>query len=324
MTTQVSGPFSEAEINYIKANRPGKSPSQIAADLGRSSHSVRNKCWALGITESSEWSECEIELLRNAYAGVSYSRDLDLKSIALRLSRDKANVCRKARSLGLTSQSRPKIPPSERKPIHVALPPEERSALQSRLARKRIAENGHPRGALGMKHKPEVKARIAQACRDRWASMTKEERDEMIFKRVKAKRDAGIPFANPRGNWKASWREVGDQRCFFRSRWEANYARYLEWLKAIGQIRAWEHEAKTFWFEGIKRGCVSYLPDFKVTNMDGSIEWHEVKGWMDDRSRTTLARMKKYHPNEKLVLIQEKTYNDIKNKVSRLIDGWEP
>ena len=50
-----------------------------------------------------------------------------------------------------------------------------------------------------------------------------------------------------RGSWKASWHEVGNQRCFFRSRWEANYARYLEWLCSIGQIAKWEHEPQTFW-----------------------------------------------------------------------------
>ncbi len=153
--------------------------------------------------------------------------------------------------------------------------------------------------------------------------MTQSEKDDFVFKRVKGKRDKGIPFANPRGSWKAAWREVGDQRCFFRSRWEANYARYLEWLRSIGQIAKWEHEPQTFWFEGIKRGCVSYLPDFKVTENNGSHAWHEVKGWMDARSKTVLSRMAKYHPNETLVVIREAQYVEIKRKVSSLIPGWE-
>ena len=39
----------------------------------------------------------------------------------------------------------------------------------------------------------------------------------------------------------------------------------LEWLKKNKQIKKWEHEPETFWFEGIMRGCRSYLPDFRVT-----------------------------------------------------------
>lgn len=126
-----------------------------------------------------------------------------------------------------------------------------------------------------------------------------------------------------RGSWKASWREVGNQRCFFRSRWEANYARYLEWLCSIGQIAKWEHEPQTFWFDGIKRGVVSYLPDFRVTENGGAVQWHEVKGWMDARSKTTIARMGRYHPKEVLIVIREKQYKEIGRKVSSLIPGWE-
>lgn len=174
-----------------------------------------------------------------------------------------------------------------------------------------------------MKHTAETLAVLSEKTRARWESMSQDERDAHVFKAVKAKRDLGIPFANARGSWKAGWREIGGQRCYFRSRWEANYARYLEWLRSLGEIRSWEHEAHTFWFEGIRRGCVSYLPDFKVTEKDGSVQWHEVKGWMDARSKTTLARMAKYHPNEILVVVREKQYREIERKVSSLIDGWE-
>lgn len=153
--------------------------------------------------------------------------------------------------------------------------------------------------------------------------MTQEERDDHVLKQVKARRESGKPFANPRGSWKAAWRDIGGKRNFYRSRWEANYARYLEWLKTLGEISDWEHEAKTFWFDGIKRGVVSYLPDFKVTELNGTIQWHEVKGWMDARSKTTIDRMAKYHPSEILIVIREKQYMEIKRKASSLIPGWE-
>jgi hypothetical protein len=72
-------------------------------------------------------------------------------------------------------------------------------------------------------------------------------------------------------SWKSAWRTIGGVRKFFRSRWEANYARYLEFQKQHGLILGWQHEPETFWFEGVKRGTCSYLPDFKVTLCDRSV-----------------------------------------------------
>jgi len=127
----------------------------------------------------------------------------------------------------------------------------------------------------------------------------------------------------PHGSWKAAWREFGGKRAFYRSRWEANYARYLQWLKERGDITEWEHEPEVFWFKHIKRGSVSYLPDFRVTNPDGSREYHEVKGWMDTRSRTKIKRMAKYYPQVKLVVIDAKAYRELERTISTIIPGWE-
>lgn len=124
-------------------------------------------------------------------------------------------------------------------------------------------------------------------------------------------------------SWKAGWRDFGGIRKYYRSRWEANYARYLQWLKEHGQIASWEHEPTTFWFAGIKRGCVSYLPDFRVIEMSGSVAYHEVKGWMDDRSKTKIKRMAKYHPTVKLIVIEAKAYKEIERKMAAIITGWE-
>lgn len=126
-----------------------------------------------------------------------------------------------------------------------------------------------------------------------------------------------------RERWKAGWREFGGQRVYYRSRWEANYARYLQWLVERGEILRWKHEPETFWFDAIKRGVRSYLPDFRVWELDGTSRLHEVKGWMDARSKTTLRRMAKYHPGETIVLIRERDYNEIARKVGGLIEGWE-
>ena len=147
----------------------------------------------------------------------------------------------------------------------------------------------------------------------------------MILKGLKTKRANGTPIVPPiaRGSWKAGWREFGGVRKYYRSRWEANYARYLEWLRTQGQIASWEHEPDTFWFENIKRGVRSYLPDFKVTEIGGSYAYHEVKGWMDSRSKTTIARFRKYYPQHKLIVIDAKAYHSIERIAAGLVSGWE-
>jgi len=161
----------------------------------------------------------------------------------------------------------------------------------------------------------------------KWYNENKDFVEENMIPRIlKTKlKKYGTLATNARENcsWKAGWREIGGKRKYFRSKWEANYARYLEWLKEHNQIKEWQHENKTFWFEGIKRGCRSYLPDFEVENNNGTIEYHEVKGWYDDRSKTKVKRMAKYYPEVKLIIIFQKQYNEIKNKVGRLINGWE-
>ena len=121
----------------------------------------------------------------------------------------------------------------------------------------------------------------------------------------------------------AAWREINGRKIYFRSKWEANYARYLEFLKANKNIADWEHEPETFWFEKIKRGVRSYLPDFKVTNLDGTHHWVEVKGYMDSRSATKIKRFAKYHPVQKLILIQGEWFSQNNKKLSAIIKNWE-
>lgn len=112
------------------------------------------------------------------------------------------------------------------------------------------------------------------------------------------------------------------KRYLTRSSWEFNLMCYLDWLIEKKEIADWLYEPEVFWFEGIKRGVRSYLPDFKITNNDGSTEFWELKGYMDKRSATKIKRMAKYHPKVKLRVIGQKEYNAIK-KWSRVIPGWK-
>lgn len=105
--------------------------------------------------------------------------------------------------------------------------------------------------------------------------------------------------------------------------WEANWARYLNWLVQQRAIREWEYEPETFWFERIKRGTRSYTPDFRVTENDGRIIYHEIKGYLDRESRTKLSRMAIYHPSVCVRVIDQVDYRRAARTLSRLIPGWE-
>jgi hypothetical protein len=115
--------------------------------------------------------------------------------------------------------------------------------------------------------------------------------------------------------------DLGDM--YFRSSWEANYARYLNFLINKGGIIKWEFEPDTFEFHNIKRGNRFYTPDFKITNLDLVIEYHEIKGYMDASSKTKLRRMAKYYPEVKIVLIDAEQYKSIRQTVSGMIEHWE-
>lgn len=108
---------------------------------------------------------------------------------------------------------------------------------------------------------------------------------------------------------------------YFRSRWEANYARYLDWLQHQGVIRDWAYEPDTFEFP-VKRGTRFYTPDFRVTERDGRVVYLEVKGWMDPKSATQLKRMAKYYPAVRVIVVDQAAYRAVA-QWQRLIPGWE-
>lgn len=119
-----------------------------------------------------------------------------------------------------------------------------------------------------------------------------------------------------------SGRRFDIDNIFFRSSWEANYARYLRFLQQRGKILSWEYEPKVFEFP-VKRGNRTYTPDFRVTLLDKTIEWHEVKGWLDPTSQVKLKRFAKHFPDETLILIQKQEYREIWDAVGALIPMWE-
>jgi hypothetical protein len=117
-------------------------------------------------------------------------------------------------------------------------------------------------------------------------------------------------------NIQRGYYSINGKNMFFRSKWEANYSLYLNFLIKQKQITKWEYEPDTFVFDKIKFGTRSYTPDFKIYN--GIIEYHEVKGHMTAKSKTQIKRMAKYYPEIRLIIIDADVYKDIKNKLGKM------
>lgn len=283
------------------------------------------------------WTEEEISILRESYP------EIGKNACAKLLNKSESQIRSKASLLGLKQnknsnffkdwQSRAaKSKIGAKRPAQAEVmkdlhnqgklkkTPEQNAAAGKKLS-KHWQEYGHPKGSLGMKHTDEVKKKLSEHSKKMWENMSEEMKDQYSMRASINGQKTTMNRIN--ASWKADWREIGGIRKYYRSRWEANYARYLQWLLENKQIQKWEHEPYTFWFDGIKRGVKSYLPDFRVTENDGSIVFHEVKGWMDDRSKTKIKRMAKYHPNVKLIVIDSKIYKSIEKKAKLLVKDWE-
>ena len=107
--------------------------------------------------------------------------------------------------------------------------------------------------------------------------------------------------------------EVGEKSYYFRSKWEYEYACYLEFLKKQKEIQNWTYEPKTFEFP-IKHGTTRYTHDFCVYANNGQHQWEEVKGFMTGKANTQINRFRKYYPKEKLIIIDSEWFKSVKNK----------
>ena len=130
------------------------------------------------------------------------------------------------------------------------------------------------------------------------------------------------PTRNPSGPRGKGGRRADLGDTYFRSRWEANWARFLNALVARGEVTEWLYEAQTFEFP-VKRGSRFYTPDFLVRYPDGREEFHEIKGYMDAKSATKIKRMRIHYPSVKLVVIDRKEYRRLAKVLAPWVPGWE-
>lgn len=307
--------WSSAEDEILISMYNSATSSEIAAIVNRTPLAVRSRCGRLGLNSKhlplSKKHEAEIvsfyEKIKNTPKG-----DFSINELAAELGVTADRIGHFAKKMGLTKRDR-KI--SEKSKEHL-----------SESIRGRLEMGWKPKGTTGYKFTEEQRKK--QSINQTGRVLSKEKTEAKTAKMNKTKMErygtAGPRYIEPTNAYsrsKGGRRADLDDR-YFRSSWEANYARYLNWLILQRQISSWQFECQTFVFHGITRGVMSYMPDFKVINNDGSHEWHEVKGWMDARSRVKLKRMAKYYPEERVIVIDQKEYKAI-SKWKAMIPNWE-
>lgn len=101
-----------------------------------------------------------------------------------------------------------------------------------------------------------------------------------------------------------------DLNCFFRSRWEANFARILNFLEI-----KWEYEQKRFYLSGL-----SYLPDFYLPDLNLFVE---VKGSRFAKQDKRLLALAEEKPDFPIRILDGDSYQEMSLRYSNIIAGWE-
>ena len=303
-----------SDTELIKKYKELNSVWKVARHFGMCGQSVHERLVRLGIVKHiNKITKEDLEIIRNVYLSGISKGDNKLKLLSEKINRTIPFISRQAKKMGLTTYSH-------------NCTKEFTNSIKKRMSNW-IKTNRHPKGMLGKKHKPEIVEKIKNNF-DKWRSeLSLEDKAKITMKAIKTKvkRYGNSRWFNPRNksSWRAAWRIVGHKKIFFRSRWEYNYAVYLQYLKEIKQIKKWEHEPKTFFFEKIKRGTKSYLPDFRVTLNNGNVEYHEVKGWYDKASQIKTKRMRIYYPEVVLKMIFSKDYLKLEKEYADKLPKWE-
>jgi hypothetical protein len=271
----------------------------VAKELGMCGQSVHERIIKLGFIDEDKWTQEQLDFLRASYNGKE-GKPVNLKEIAAKLKRHKTNVSRKARELGLTDYKRTKS--------------DEVKAALSKSTKLWIQQRGHPGGyrelrmCIGCGKIMELRHSATNKCCSRSCSYKTTRTGENIFSRCKHGKRLDL-----------------DNK-FFRSRYEANYARYLNYLIENNRdnVISWQYEPEKFAFKDNGYGIKAYTPDFKVFFSDSHYEYHEVKGWDYPKGIRARELFCKYYPKLTLVLISEDFFNRLhKEGIEKIITGWE-
>ena len=180
-----------------------------------------------------------------------------------------------------------------------------------------LKEKGHPKGFKGKHHSTKMKKAMSVRVKNEWAD-TESKFNSKEFKQRQSKnqsermierlKNKGSIYSRANAGWYIIDGVKGKH--YFRSGWEVVYARHLQWLFKNGKIEKWEYEPKVFLFNGSNNGVRSYTPDFKVYYKN-KIEFHEVKGYLDEKAKMKTKMMLVLYPKITLKTIDKKVYSPI-------------
>lgn len=324
------GRWTTEEFEYLKENIYKKSLDEISEYLQRDKKHIKNKASLSALTQNNYLTDVEKELIKQWYA--THDDELKLDELSQIMKRTPELICRTANKMKLTKFGRKPRETIKKSTERLNIYNQTDEGIKNRAialekANDICAKNPDLRkGMKGKTHTTETKKQISENTKKYWADPNskfnsvehRQKKSDLMAQSQKS--NIGLRNGYSRGN---QGKRADLDNLYVRSSWEANYARYLKFLQSKGEIYKWEYEPDTFWFEKIKRGTRSYLPDFKIWETENSKPYYvEVKGWLDDKSKTKLKRMAKYYPNIKVELFAEKEYKELK-KWARLIPFWE-
>lgn len=105
------------------------------------------------------------------------------------------------------------------------------------------------------------------------------------------------------------------ENVYFRSTWEANFARVLKLMRVEFQF-----EPKIFWLKRANGSEMSYTPDFYLPKTD---EYIEVKGrWFDD-AKEKFDLFKEQYPHIKIKVVDSEKYKVYESRFKHQIEEWE-
>lgn len=320
-------PFGLPSDPIVDAYYRHRSVWKAGAELGISGQAVHAALRRAGIVlRAPKFSDKQIARITEYYTKTAPSL-FSLDALAAEIGKHKTSVCRVARRLGLT------FPKREMSADRLA----KNGRPHSDATRKKLKDlregwwsvHPHPRGFAGKKHSSATRLAISRASKRSWATfktfgtgcMSEENRARMS---ARMQLEAALRPAHKNYSRTKHGRRDDLGGLFFRSSWEANYARYLNLLLKMRIVESWQYEPETFWFDGIRRGTASYRPDFRVLYRgDCMPEYVEIKGWIVAKDHTKWKRMAKYHPSVKLIIVKAKEYYEIERKWSAAIPEWE-
>lgn len=289
--------------------------------LDKTEGQLRGMKSRLGLNEKFKpFTEKEKEIIKLYY--FEHEDVLDLDELSKIINRPKTSISRYANKEGLTNKNR-HASETEKNNIKNGIYAYHNSAKYiQEIYPSQVelltyyAQNNHPKGMLGKHHDADTCERMSTAHIELAKNMTYEEKHEIAMKAVSTKLKNGGFNTTSNAYSRCRGGVRGDLNQYFRSAWEANIARILNYHNI-----EWKYEPKRFFFNEIIDGVASYQPDFYLPTLD---KWIEVKGWMDEKSKIRLKLFFEQYPEEysKLFIIDEKFYNKIKINYCSL-ENWE-